>query len=67
MPKLMTEVFNARDTAPLAIEALITADSHDVGPKAARIEDPSDWTREKIIERAKTIVSDKGPQGNFED
>jgi fructose-bisphosphate aldolase class II len=65
--KMMTEVFNARDTAPLAIEAILKAGSHDLGPKAARIEDPAEWTEEKIVERAKTLTGDKGPAGNFED
>jgi len=65
--KMMTEVFNARDTAPLAIEAILKAGSHDVGPKGSLIEDPAHWTREQIIERAKTIASDKGPAGNFDD
>jgi len=65
--KMMTEVLNARDTASLAIEALLKAGSYDVGAKASRIEDPAAWTDEKIVERAKTITSDKGPEGNFED
>jgi fructose-bisphosphate aldolase, class II len=65
--KMMTEVLNARDTAPLAVEALLNAGSYDVGAKASRIEDPAAWTDEKIVERAKTITSDKGPEGNFED
>ncbi|GLI39730.1 class II fructose-bisphosphate aldolase [Geobacter hydrogenophilus] len=65
--KMMTEVFNAKDTAPLAIEAILKAGSHDVGPKGSRIEDPARWTKEQIIERAKTIASDKGPEGNFDD
>ncbi|WP_306533244.1 class II fructose-bisphosphate aldolase [Geobacter sp.] len=65
--KMMTEVFNAKDTAPLAIEAILKAGSHDVGPKGSLIEDPAHWTREQIIERAKTIASDKGPEGNFDD
>lgn len=65
--KLMTDVFNAKDTAPAAIEALVKAGSHDLGPKGTRSEDPAEWTEEKIIARAKTIVSDKGPEGNFED
>jgi len=65
--KMMTEVFNARDTAPLAIEAILKAGSFDVGPKGSLIEDPAHWTREQIIERAKTIASDKGPEGNFDD
>jgi fructose-bisphosphate aldolase class II len=65
--KMMTEVFNSRDTAPLALEAILKAGSHDVGPKGTLIEDPAHWTREQIIERAKSICSDKGPEGNFED
>ncbi len=65
--KMMTEVLNTRDTAPLAVEALLNAGSYDVGAKASRIEDPAAWTDEKIVERAKTITSDKGPEGNFED
>jgi fructose-bisphosphate aldolase class II len=64
---LLTEVFNAQDTAPLAIEAILRAGSHDVGPKASRIEDPAEWTEEKIKEKAARISSDKGPEGNFED
>src|SRR5512136_1141673 len=31
--KMMTEVFNGRDTAPLALEAILKAGSFDVGPK----------------------------------
>ena len=65
--KIMTEVFNCRDTAPLAVEAIIKAGSHDIGPKGGLIEDPAHWTREQIVERAKTIGGDKGPEGNFED
>ena len=65
--KMMTEVFNARDTAPLAIEAVIKANSYNVGAKVTRIEDPARWSDEQIITRAKTIASDKGPEGNFED
>jgi fructose-bisphosphate aldolase class II len=64
---LITEVFNGHDTAPLAIEAILKADSYDLGPKAPRIEDPAEWTEEKIRERAASIASDKGPTGNFED
>lgn len=65
--KMMTEVFNARDTAPLAIEAILRAGSHDVGPKGSRTEDPAEWSDARITEKAKLIVSDKGPAGNFED
>ncbi|MBW1774243.1 MAG: class II fructose-bisphosphate aldolase [Deltaproteobacteria bacterium] len=65
--QLLTEVFNARDTAPLAIEAIMKAGSHDLGPKVGRKEDPSEWTEDKIVERASTITSYKGPEGDFDD
>ena len=65
--ELLTEVFNAGDTAPLAIAAILEAGSHDVGPKSVRRDDPAEWTDEKILERAAKIGSDKGPDGNFED
>jgi len=64
---MITTVFNSRDTAPLAIEALLKAGSYDLGPKGSRIEEPAQWTDAKIVERAKAINSDKGPAGNFED
>lgn len=64
---LLTDVFNAGGTAPLAIEALLAAGSHDLGPKAGRIENPAEWTREKILERAKSLSHDKGPEGDFDD
>ena len=65
--RLLLDVFNAADTAPVAIEALLKANSYDLGPKAGRIEDPVQWTEEKIRERAALIDSDKGPAGNFDD
>jgi fructose-bisphosphate aldolase class II len=65
--KMMTEVLNTRDTAPLAVAAILAAGSYDVGAKGARIEDPAAWGDAQIVERAKKIVSDKGPEGNFED
>ncbi|GAB4372161.1 MAG: class II fructose-bisphosphate aldolase [Deltaproteobacteria bacterium] len=65
--RMMTEVFHAKDTAPLALEAILSAGSFDLGPKAERIEDPAEWTDEKIVERAKTLGSDKGAAGNFDD
>lgn len=65
--KMMTEVFNARDTAPLAIEAILKAGSYDVGAKGSRLEDPALWTTEQIVERAKKLAGDKGPAGNFDD
>jgi fructose/tagatose bisphosphate aldolase len=64
---LLVDVFNAGETAPLAIEAILKANSHDLGPKVERIEDPAGWTDEKIRERAAAIDSDKGPEGDFDD
>jgi hypothetical protein len=60
-------VFNAENTAPLAVEEILAAGSHDPGPKAERIEDPSEWTKEKIVARAKTIQGSGGPEGDFDD
>ncbi|UCG37906.1 MAG: class II fructose-bisphosphate aldolase [bacterium] len=64
---LLKNVFNASDTAPLAVEAILSAGSHDLGPKVGRMEDPARWTEEKIVRRAATLDSDKGPAGDFED
>jgi fructose-bisphosphate aldolase class II len=65
--KLLTEVFNSTGTAPLAYEAILKAKGYDPGFKATRIEDPSQWTEEKIKEKAKALNPDKGPKGNFDD
>lgn len=64
---LLVNVFNAQDTGPLAIEEILKAGSYNPGQKAEKIENPEDWTREKIIERAASINSDKGPAGDFDD
>jgi fructose/tagatose bisphosphate aldolase len=64
---MLVNVFNAEDTAPIAIDDIIAVDSFDPGPKSKRIEDPNEWTTEKIIQRATTITSDKGPKGDFDD
>ena len=64
---LLTDVFNAGDTAPLAIEAILKAGSYDLGPKVNRIEDPAEWTATRIKERAAGIITDKGPDGDFDD
>lgn len=58
--ELLTKVFNAADTAPLAIDAILKAGSYDLGPKGTRIEDPANWTEAKIREGAKQkLKSDK--------
>lgn len=64
---LMINVFNAAETAPLAIQTILASGSCDPGPKAERIEDPAEWIPEKIVRRARSIPSTKGPDGNFED
>ncbi len=64
---MLVNVLNAQDTASLAIEVILAAGTYDPGLKATRIEDPAEWTSEKIIRRAETIVSDKGPEGDFDD
>ena len=64
---MLVNVFNAQDTAPIAIEAILDAGTYDPGPKGRRIENPEDWTTDKIVERASAIASDKGPEGDFDD
>lgn len=64
---LIAHVLNGVDTAPRVVEAVLKSNSYDPGPKSERIEDPADWTEAKIRERAKTIGTDKGPKGNFDD
>ena len=64
---MITEVLNSRDTAPLAMEVILTAGSCDPGPKVGRMEDPAGWTEGKIAERASRLGSDKGPAGRFDD
>ena len=64
---LLVDVFDAEGTAPLGIDAILEAGSYDLGPKAKKIEDPTDWTEEKIRERAKMLNQDKGPSGDFDD
>jgi fructose-bisphosphate aldolase class II len=64
---LLVDVFNAQDTAKLGIAAILEAGSYDIGSKATKLEDPGEWTEEKIIERARSLDTDKGPEGDFDD
>ncbi|MFO8031761.1 MAG: class II fructose-bisphosphate aldolase [Desulfohalobiaceae bacterium] len=64
---MITEVFNSQDTAPLAMQDILEQGSYDPGPMAKQIEDPAEWTKEKILEKAKGLSSDKGPAGNYDD
>ncbi len=64
---MIVDVFNAENTASLAIEAVLDTGSYTSAPKVQRIEDPQQWTPELITERAAKIDSDKGPSGDFDD
>lgn len=64
---MLVNVLNAADTAPMLIDAILAAGSHDPGPKAQQIENPADWTPEKIVARAATLETDKGATGEFDD
>ena len=64
---MLTKVFNAEGTATLAKELLLKAGSYDLGAKGKQLEKSQDWTRELIIERAKSLDVDAGPQGDFDD
>ena len=65
--KLLVDVFNAKDTAPLAIDAILKASSYDLGPKGKRTENPNEWTKSEILRKGSLINSDKGPEGDFDD
>jgi fructose/tagatose bisphosphate aldolase len=64
---MLVDVFSASDSADIAKAEILKAGSHDLGPKVERIEDPADWTKEKIIARAAELDTDKGPEGDFDD
>ena len=64
---ILTRVFNAEGTATIACDLLIKAGSYDLGSKGEIIEDKDEWTKEKIIEKAKYLVIDNGPEGDFAD
>ena len=64
---MLIKVLNTQDTANLVIASILETGSHDPGPKATRIEDPGEWTPERITQRAAAIQSDKGPKGNYDD
>jgi fructose-bisphosphate aldolase, class II len=64
---MLVDVFNAADTADLAKEIILETGSYDLGGKVERIEDPKQWTREKIKEKAKGLNINVGPEGDFDD
>ncbi len=64
---ILVNVFNATDTADIAKEIILEAETYNLDGKAERIEDPANWTEEKIIERAKSLDINAGPEGDFDD
>jgi fructose-bisphosphate aldolase class II len=64
---MLVNVLNAADTAPMAIDAILSAGSHDPGPKAQQQENPADWTAERIAARAASLETNKGEAGDFDD
>jgi len=64
---MLVNVLNSGDTAPLVLADILETGSHNPGAKVERIDNPADWTTEKIREKAELICSDKGPQGDFDD
>jgi fructose/tagatose bisphosphate aldolase len=65
---LLKNYFNAADTAPLAVEAILQAGSFDVGVKGGKLEDPAEWTRDMILKKASKLHKDEGgPKGNYDD
>jgi len=49
--ELLTNVFNAKDTASIAKELILDVDSYDLGTKAEQIEPSALWTREMILSK----------------
>jgi fructose/tagatose bisphosphate aldolase len=64
---MIVEVFNSKDTAPIAIQTILEKGSYDIGPKASRIEKPEEWTDAKIAEKVLLLNKEKGPEGDFDD
>jgi len=64
---MLVNVLNSGDTAPLVLADILETGSHNPGAKVERIDNPADWTTEKIREKAELICADKGPQGDFDD
>lgn len=65
--KMLVNVFNAQDTAPIVISSILDSGTCDPGPKTKRLEDPVEWTTEQIVKKAEFIITDKGAKGNFDD
>ena len=64
---LLTNVFNAKDSANIALQNILELKSFYPGPVIGQIENQNDWTPEKIKIKAALLDSDKGPEGDFDD
>jgi hypothetical protein len=64
---MMQNVLNSSGSAAFAVEAILKADSFDLGAKAKRIEDPAEWTGAGMAAKAASLNPDKGPAGHFDD
>jgi len=64
---MLVNVLNAKDTAPIAVAEILSTGFWDPGPKGIKIEDPDQWTPDKIIKRAASMKRDRGPAGDFDD
>jgi fructose-bisphosphate aldolase class II len=64
---MLINVFNSKDSAPIVYQSILKANNFDPGPKTSLIEEPSQWTKDQILTKAKNIKSDKGPSGDFDD
>ena len=64
---MLVNVFNSKDSAAIIYDSILKTNHFDPGPKASRIEEPNQWTKDQIIAKAKNIKSDKGPNGEFDD
>ena len=64
---MLANVFDASGSADLAREIILDAGTYDLGGKAERIEDPAEWTKEKIVEKAVDLDVNVGPAGDFDD
>lgn len=60
---LLVNVFNASDTADLAIETILRSGSYYLGPKGHPLEDPEEWTYEKILGKGAGIQADVTAEG----
>lgn len=65
--EILVDVFNAKDTAPIVMETILSLGTYDPGAKAKQIEDPNEWTHELIAKKAATLTSDTGTEGDFDD